>query len=601
MTKRHYVLLATDGYTDLPTSPDLNDDTRKPLYIWGFIGGLLSVDDVAIPENSYLDWRKSYNWDNIFKLKGSAELPSPIIWGEVNDDIYITLINLGMLHRTDMLNNHSIHLHGANVATQLDGFSETSFGVPVWLPNSKYNCLCSPPTITYYFKPNLPGTLLYNCHVDAHEHIQMGMYGSLIIYPSFESLSIEGIHKESDGSWYFNNKQLDFIPKTATNRNFAYNNPYSYYDKEYIMLLSDIDTKWHNSVLNGEDFNSINFKPDYWLINGRSFPDTLLPHNQLSEEICSKDLTQINYNSYVHVNANEKILLRMINTGYDDVPWHTHGWHFEILGKDCSLSPFLSLKTLVSIENHSKISDNNFTLNIASGETYDLLIKSNDKSSIYENYVVNGQDHIQPLCAQIIKLYSENSNCIYDIPTEPVNIKDMSTLNYFEVCSRIDPKSNTYFYPQFYPMYNHALYKLTNNGIYPGGQLTYIQADSPSPELSNVELENINSNMYTTPSRYENKRDYLKPLDDALKSSDTNEELIDILINNDTSNYESHQKNIAELQIEPVISEYYLDENNSISDMLNEIKELKINDVKTFTDSNSIENKSLFEMLDEIS
>jgi hypothetical protein len=35
------------------------------------------------------------------------------------------------------------------------------------------------------------------------------------------------------------------------------------------------------------------------------------------------------------------------------------------------------------------------------------------------------------------------------------------------------------FFPQFYPMHNHDDYKVTNNGIYPGGALTLIQADAP--------------------------------------------------------------------------------------------------------------------------
>lgn len=52
----------------------------------------------------------------------------------------------------------------------------------------------------------------------------------------------------------------------------------SYFDKEYVMLLSDIDTRWHDSVETGGKFNPVDFKPDFWLVNGRAFPDTLLPH-----------------------------------------------------------------------------------------------------------------------------------------------------------------------------------------------------------------------------------------------------------------------------------------------------------------------------------
>lgn len=599
MSKRHYVLLSTDGYTNLPTSPDLNDHKKESVYIWGFIGGLLSVDDVVIPENSYLDWRKSYNWDNLFKLKGSAKLPSPIIWGEVGDDIYITLINLGMLYRTDILDNHSIHLHGAHVPTQLDGFPETSFGVPVWMPNSKYNCLCSPPTITYYFKLDHPGTLLYNCHVKASEHIQMGMYGALVIYPSIESLNMEGVHQDSDGFWYFNDKLLDFVPNSATNRNFAYNNPYSYYDKEYIILLSDIDSNWHKAIENLESFNSTNFKPNYWLVNGKSFPDTLLPYEEKYNDLSSKDLTQINYNSYVHINTNDKLLLRMINIGYDPVPWYVHGWHFEILGKDSHISPFLSLKTLISSYKHNKISDKSFTINISSGETYDLLIEATDKYHIYESYILNGQDYIQPLCAQIIKLYSENIDCIFDVPTEPVDINDTNTVNYLEICSRSSSKSDYCLYPQFYPMYNHTSYKVTNNGVYPGGQMTYIQIDAPICTTKSAQLEEFQSSNDDTLTNLDKDIDLLEK---SPKEEDSSVEALadnlHLLINKNTYKNDLSNTNIDELQIKPIVSEYYLDENSSISDMFDEIKSLTRNDLCPH--SNNSKNKSLFEILDEL-
>ena len=90
-------------------------------------------------------------------------------------------------------------------------------------------------------------------------------------------------------------------------------------------------------------FNAVNFKPDFWLVNGRAFPDTLLPHPLTPSVGSDPNLTQINYESYVHVKTNEKFLLRMINMGYQVVPWHIHGWHFMVVGKDSHLSPFLNL------------------------------------------------------------------------------------------------------------------------------------------------------------------------------------------------------------------------------------------------------------------
>ncbi len=483
MSIRHYVLLATDGLINLPLDEKLCTTNTQEVYIFGFTGGLLDVDGVQIEENKYLDYTDSANWDTIFMKKGTATIPSPMIWGEVGDHIYITLINIGMEHLPDLKDFHTVHMHGAHVATQLDGFPESSFGVPMW-EQKEGQPLEAPPNATYFFQPEDPGTLMYHCHVEASEHVQMGMYGALVIYPSMKSLAKNGITKcNRCGHWKLNGQEQYHIPKTATNRNFAYNNIHSYFDKEYVMLLSDIDSAWHESVSipnNPNPFNAVNFKPDFWLINGRAFPDTLLPH-PLSVG-SDPNLTQINYESYVHVKTNEKFLLRMINMGYQVVPWHIHGWHFMVVGKDSHLSPFLFLGEDCKHINH-KLTEMGFTNTIGSGETYDLIITADDKRGLYRNYIVNGQDGFPSLCEQLNEISKIDPTAIFDIPEEPVNCANPQLINYIEICNQPYGDPNNQFFPQFYPMHNHDDYKVTNNGKYPGGQLTMIQADAPDESM----------------------------------------------------------------------------------------------------------------------
>ena len=483
MSIRHYVLLATDGSISLPKDEILCTTNREDVYIFGFTGGLLEVDGVQIEENKYLDYRDSDNWETILLKKGKATIPSPMIWGEVGDHIYITLINIGMKHLPDLKDFHTVHMHGAHVATQLDGFPESSFGVPMW-ERKEGQPLEPPPNATYFFQPEDPGTLMYHCHVEASEHVQMGMYGALVIYPSIDSLAKNGITKCCRcGRWKLNGKEQHHIPKTATNRNFAYNNIHSYFDKEYVMLLSDIDSAWHESVSipnNPNPFNAVNFKPDFWLINGRAFPDTLLPH-PLSVG-SDPNLTQINYESYVHVKTNEKFLLRMINMGYQVVPWHIHGWHFMVVGKDSHLSPFLVLGEDCKHINH-KLTEMGFTNTIGSGETYDLMITADDKRGLYRNYIVNDQDCFTSLCEQLKEISHIDNNAIFDIPEEPVNCANPQLINYIEICNQPYGDPNDQFFPQFYPMHNHDDYKVTNKGKYPGGQLTMIQTDAPDEPM----------------------------------------------------------------------------------------------------------------------
>lgn len=483
MSIRHYVLLATDGSISLPKDEILCTTNRENVYIFGFTGGLLDVDGVQIEENKYLDYTDPANWGTIFKKKGTATIPSPIIWGEVGDHIYITLINIGMKHLPDLKDFHTVHMHGAHVATQLDGFPESSFGVPMW-EQKEGQPLEAPPKVTYFFQPEDPGTLMYHCHVEASEHVQMGMYGALVIYPSMKSLAKNGITKcNRCGHWELNGQEQYHIPKTATNRNFAYNNIHSYFDKEYVMLLSDIDSVWHESVSipnNPNPFNAVDFKPDFWLINGRAFPDTLLPHPLSAGS--DPNLTQINYESYVHVKTNEKFLLRMINMGYQVVPWHIHGWHFMVVGKDSNLSPFLAIAENCKHINH-KLTEMGFTNTIGSGETYDLIITADDKRGLYRNYIVNGQDGFPSLCNQLNEISKIDPTAIFNIPEEPVNCDNPQLINYIEICNKPYGDSNNKFFPQFYPMHNHDDYKVTNNGKYPGGQLTMIQADAPDKPM----------------------------------------------------------------------------------------------------------------------
>lgn len=479
MAVRHYVLLATDGFVNLSRDnvPCTARDPSQDIYIFGFVGGLFMVDDKVV--NPDLDWRNPDNWPKMQGMISTAVLPSPVIWAEVGDRLYVTLINLGM-PVAQLEDAHTVHLHGAHVATQLDGFPETSFGVPMWMDFNS-----PPPVATYYFMPEGPGTYMYHCHVEASEHVQMGMYGALVIYPSRESLGRAGIKQDKRGNWRLNGRRLSHIPKTATNRNFAYNDAMTYFDKEYIMLLSDIDSVWHDSVRRGVPFKAANYKPDFWLVNGRVFPDTLLPHPLTPPPGSDPDLAQINYESYVHVNTGEKFLLRMINLGYQPVPWHIHGWHFTVVGKDAHPSPFLKLAEVLGIHSH-EAQAMGFTVNVASGETYDLIITADDKRPLYKEYIVNGHGPEFPsLCSQLEALKAIDPTSIVEIPVEPVICPDPETVNYVDICEGNQGVDR--FFPQFYPMHNHDDYKVTNTiisedaSIYPGGQLTLIQTDAPIP------------------------------------------------------------------------------------------------------------------------
>jgi hypothetical protein len=471
---RHYVIFSTDGFIKVPTTSDIlyNSKNTKDIYIFGFVGGLFRVDNDIIDPS--LNWQNPLNWNKYVNMKGTATIPSPIICGKVDDDIFITLINLGMKYRSDLTELHTIHIQGANLPAEIDGFPETSFGIPTWT-----NYKDSPPVATYYFKPERSGTYVYYNQATASQHVQMGMYGAVVIYPSLKNLEDSGVHKSRSDKWYFERQLISHIPSNATNHNFAYANSYTYFDKEYIILLSNIDSNWHNNVLNSKFYNSINYKPDYWLINGRAFPHTLYPHPQTKKDKKQPNTDQINYESYVHIKYGQKVLLRIINMGYQVVPWHVHGWSFSVAGKDAELNQFLKLSAILNLEKHGNhVQEMGCTASLSSGETYDIIISADDKTESYENYISKGLSTIPYLRSQLKDLLDKNQNSIATIPLEPLKHPNTDFVNFLQLCGQTNPTHDKNNFPHFYTMHNNDSYTMTNNGIYPGGQLTFIQVDN---------------------------------------------------------------------------------------------------------------------------
>ena len=45
-------------------------------------------------------------------------------------------------------------------------------------------------TLTYYYNVVEPGTYMYHCHVEATEHMQMGMLGNLYVTPTQDGTAL---------------------------------------------------------------------------------------------------------------------------------------------------------------------------------------------------------------------------------------------------------------------------------------------------------------------------------------------------------------------------------------------------------------------------
>ena len=185
-------------------------------------------------------------------------LPGPTLYANEGDTIIVNIRNQSQPF------HHTIHWHGLDVDQANDGVPQLSFD------------LAHMDDSTYTFVASHAGTYLYHCHVASIVHVQMGMYGNVIIH-------------------------------AANGENQAYTGGPSY-TKEYNWLMSEIDKEWHDSVPLHHDkpkdsvymeFHVPPYVPEYFLINGKS-KQQLLNDN----------------NTAIHCGADETIFLRLSNVGY---------------------------------------------------------------------------------------------------------------------------------------------------------------------------------------------------------------------------------------------------------------------------------------------
>ncbi len=215
-----------------------------------------------------------------------ANFPAPTIELQEGNKFYLTLTNVGMAMRPDLFDAHTVHFHGfPNAASVFDGVPEPSFGVNMG------------SSLTYFYNIVEPGTYIYHCHVEATEHMQMGMLGQLYVRPA------------QDGTL-----------KTYNGRNytrFVYNDGdgSTGYDKAYPLQISSMDHVFHEVHLGVQPLPFANMKDTYSMINGRGYPDTVNP-NPLTAPVENGGIQSQKISSLIQLNRaveGEKLLLRISN------------------------------------------------------------------------------------------------------------------------------------------------------------------------------------------------------------------------------------------------------------------------------------------------
>jgi FtsP/CotA-like multicopper oxidase with cupredoxin domain len=185
-----------------------------------------------------------------------AALPGPVLDVNVGDCVGVTLYNVNIPEATSLL------FQGQAMIPDTTGV--TAGG-----------------STSYVFSADSAGTFLYEAGLvpNAQHQVAMGMYGALVVRPA-----------------------------TAGQ---AYADPSTAYDSESVMVLSEFDTNVYNGG-SPATFDMRNYLPQYFLINGKAYPDT----------------------ADIMGNPGEKVLMRYVNAGLQAHSMSTLGLSQTIIAQD---------------------------------------------------------------------------------------------------------------------------------------------------------------------------------------------------------------------------------------------------------------------------
>ncbi|WP_242695376.1 multicopper oxidase domain-containing protein [Halomontanus rarus] len=174
---------------------------------------------------------------------------------------------------TEHNRSHTVHMHALGKEWKDDGVPSTT----MMQVNPDENH-------TYTYEADVPGTHLYHCHFQTHNHLDMGMYGLVRVDP------------------------------------VDYEAP----DREYFLTLREWDDRLHKQEAGGDaDYDPAHRDPTLYTVNGRSAPSTFNPE----------------LGSPLVVSEGDRVRVHVVNAGYDNHAFHTHNHRFRVVEKDGGMIP----------------------------------------------------------------------------------------------------------------------------------------------------------------------------------------------------------------------------------------------------------------------
>ncbi len=251
--------------------------------------------------NGYIstpDGNTIYMWS--YAVGGAFQHPGPVLCVNQGDTVTVILNNT-LPEATSLIfpGQENVLANNTPAMPQFSGTTLTSLTQTAAAGNG---------SVTYSFVASEPGTYIYESGTDPEKQIQMGLFGALIVRPTMGA------------NFAYNNAGTKFNPST-----------------EYVMLLSEVDPALHQAIEQNRSYDTTAIHPRYWLINGRSFPDTIADNN-------APWLPGQPYGALVHIrprntapgvdNYPDPALVRYLNVGSRNHPFHPHGNSGRVIARD---------------------------------------------------------------------------------------------------------------------------------------------------------------------------------------------------------------------------------------------------------------------------
>jgi len=319
-------------------------------------------------------------------------------------------------------------------------------------------------TVTYTFTATHAGTYMYHSGTRADLEVEMGLVGAIIVRP------------------------YGFNPASPR----AYYHPSTSYDREFLFLLTEMDPVVHDLVAAGQidKVDTTKFWPNYWFINGRNAPDTLL-------DAYVPWLPTQPYNSAPTMHPGEKVLMRVADAGRDLHPFHNHGNHARVFAQNGRLlesNPGVSGPDLSFLV---------FTFQAVPGQTSDGVFEWTGENIGWDVYGTGSA--FAHTCNGIAVTAASPSSPGFDPVTKescsdhgkpfPVILPDNLSVTVGDMYSgspflghlgQLPPGAGTQNLNggYFFMWHSHTEKEIVNNDVFPGGMVTMLVIEAPSVPIT---------------------------------------------------------------------------------------------------------------------